>query len=589
MGEVVHLEHERLDDLPLLLGFMRHLGLPALLDRHLGHSPLHQGLSLGWLVCGWLAYILSEGDHRKAHVQEWAGRHSQTLACLVGQALRPTEFTDDRLAIVLRRLSVPAAWHAIEAALWQQTLCVYGPPACPLTGVRLDGTTTYGFHARTPEGLMQTGHSKDHHPELGQLRLMAAAAMPTGQLLATDVHPGDRPDDVGYLPLIRRVRQLLGHAGLLYSGDCKMAALATRTHLVVQGDFYLMPLPRREEAKQEREAWLDWALEEAKAWELVFDGEQFVGAGCELTRWLQGSAPEKGDPECCWCERVLLVHSRAQHYQEQQLLLERLAKAEAALASLTPPRGPGRRLCRDEATLQAKIAAVEERYDVAGLLKVSWEREEQVTERQVGPGRPTAGRARRREVQVRYRVTAVVREAAALAARCARLGWRVYGTNQAAADLPLAAAALHYRGGWCLERDFHLLIDRPLGIRPLYVRREEQIRGLTHLLTLGVRLLTLLETQVRPRTPETGEAWAGLFVGQPQRLTERPTAVSLLRALARAEITLTRVELGGQVHWHLTPLPGWLGRLLACLGLPLTLYHTLAPYSPRPPPQIREP
>jgi len=38
---------------------------------------------------------------------------------------------------------------------------------------------------------------------------------------------------------------------------------------------------------------------------------------------------------------------------------------------------------------------------------------------------------------------------------------------------------LIYNGGWSLERDFHVLKDVPLGIRPLYVREEEQIIGLT--------------------------------------------------------------------------------------------------------------
>lgn len=56
---------------------------------------------------------------------------------------------------------------------------------------------------------------------------------------------------------------------------------------------------------------------------------------------------------------------------------------------------------------------------------------------------------------------------------------------------------VHYRGGWCLERDFHLVKDRPIGIRPLYVRRDDQIIGLTHLLTLALRVSTLIETQVR--------------------------------------------------------------------------------------------
>lgn len=43
--------------------------------------------------------------------------------------------------------------------------------------------------------------------------------------------------------------------------------------------------------------------------------------------------------------------------------------------------------------------------------------------------------------------------------------------------MSLAQAVVHYRSGWCLERDFHLLEDHPLGISPLYVRRDDQIIG----------------------------------------------------------------------------------------------------------------
>jgi len=37
---------------------------------------------------------------------------------------------------------------------------------------------------------MQHGHSKDHRPDLPELKLMAAAAEPTGQLIASDLAPG---------------------------------------------------------------------------------------------------------------------------------------------------------------------------------------------------------------------------------------------------------------------------------------------------------------------------------------------------------------------------------------------------------------
>ena len=48
MAELL-LTHERVDDLPLLIGLMQHLRLPELLDMHLGNHGHHQGLRNGWL------------------------------------------------------------------------------------------------------------------------------------------------------------------------------------------------------------------------------------------------------------------------------------------------------------------------------------------------------------------------------------------------------------------------------------------------------------------------------------------------------------------------------------------------------------
>src|SRR5512144_2330974 len=62
----LELTHQRVDDVPLLLGFLSNLRLPAILDRHLPPHPLHQGLSNGWIITVWIAYILSRADHRKS-------------------------------------------------------------------------------------------------------------------------------------------------------------------------------------------------------------------------------------------------------------------------------------------------------------------------------------------------------------------------------------------------------------------------------------------------------------------------------------------------------------------------------------------
>ena len=127
-----------------------------------------------------------------------------------------------------------------------------------------------------------------------------------------------------------------------------------------------------------------------------------------------------------------------------------------------------------------------------------------------------------------------------------------------------------------MERDFHELKDRPLGISPLYVRRDDQVVGLTHLLTLALRVLTLFEVLAHRDQEEAGEKLKGLYQGQASRTTEAPTAVRVLKAITKAELTLTRVEQGDGCCWHLPPLPELLRRILAYLGLPETVYMRLA-------------
>ena len=62
---------ERMDDIPLLLAQLERMHVGALLDEHFPTHGNWQGLSLGTVSAVWLAFILSEGDHRLNHVQPW--------------------------------------------------------------------------------------------------------------------------------------------------------------------------------------------------------------------------------------------------------------------------------------------------------------------------------------------------------------------------------------------------------------------------------------------------------------------------------------------------------------------------------------
>jgi transposase len=564
----LQLTHERVDDVPLLLGFLIKLRFPPLLDQFLAPHPHHQGLSQGWLITIWIAYILSRADHRKSRVRDWAHDLHHTLEACTGQTIRDVDFTDDRLTLVLARLNNTETWDRIEAELWSATCEVY---ALPVERVRLDSTTSYGFHTIVAGGLMQLGHSKDHRPDLPQFKLMAAAAEPSGQLIAATLHPGNAADDPLYLPMIERVRPLLGRTGLLYTGDCKMAALETRAAIAARGDFYLTSLPMTGATKDQFDTWVEDAVRGTRRAELVAIriGEDTLGTGYEFTR--EQTATLDGI-ERTWTERVQVIRSDSLAETQARALSRRLEKAEAAVRALTPPPGPGRVQFTTGWELERAVAAVLAEHEVMGLLEVTWTREETSRTRYVGRGRGGPDRPRKTEWTIRYQITGVQRNEPTIQERVAWMGWRAQVTNLPAERLSLSDSVAAYRGGWCLERDFHLLKDRPLGISPLYVRRDDQVVGLARLVTLALRVLTLFEILVRHGQEQQGEKLPGLYPGQASRTTDRPTASRVLAAIARTGITVTLVDDGDDRRWHLTPLSKLVRRVLAYLGLAEAVY-----------------
>jgi hypothetical protein len=196
--------------------------------------------------------------------------------------------------------------------------------------------------------------------------------------------------------------------------------------------------------------------------------------------------------------------------------LRRLGEAEAAVRGLTPP-GPGRRRFTAGWELERAVAAVLAEHEVAGLLEVSWERQETARTKYIGRGRGGPNRPKTTEWDIRYQVTTVRRDEEAIGHRVERLGWQVLVRDVPAERLSLEESLWAYRGSWCGERLFHLLKDRPLGIRPFYVRRDDQILGLTHLVTLALRVLMLFEVLVRRGQERSDEKLPGLYPGQAKR------------------------------------------------------------------------
>src|SRR3972149_5524030 len=143
---------ERVDDFVLLIKMMVRLGLPETLDQNIPRHWLQEGLSWGWVATIWLAHILSQGDHRKVTVRDWVRQARLTLEETTGFSIRDTDFTDDRLALVLHVLSKPEYWHAIERDLGQNTVRVY---ELGRERVRVDASTGSGYREESGETLFR--------------------------------------------------------------------------------------------------------------------------------------------------------------------------------------------------------------------------------------------------------------------------------------------------------------------------------------------------------------------------------------------------------------------------------------------------
>ena len=564
---------ERIDDFPLLLAVMQGVGLPEILDRHLKRHGLHEGLSWGWIAVIWLGHILSQGDHRKLPVQAWVREAQETIVRITGLTeLTELDFTDDRLTKLLTRLSQPALWQAIEQEVGANLIRVY---ELPTQRVRLDATTVSGYHADASSALFQFGHSKDE-PTLRQVKVMVAALDPLGMPLVTEVVAGNEADDPLYVPAIARVLAIIQVAGLLFVGDCKMSAVATRAYVQGLGHYYLCPLAQTGHTPAAMAQWITTANAHPEALQALHmtadDGsEQLLAQGCTFERVVQVNTAEASQE---WSERILLVRMERLRQRQMATLDERLAKATAQLLALTPAPGRGKRQIQTEADLVAAGTTILQRHGVDGLLTYTFARQETRHRKYIGRGRGGAERPQQETVTVRYQLTAVAPNAVALAAHAQTLGWRAYVTNAPATELTWEAAVLAYRDEWLIERGFHRLKGASLSLDPLFVKRDDQVVGLTNLLSIAVRLLTLVEFVVRRNLKQSQEQLVGLLTQNPKKGIANPTTERLLQAFRN--VTLTIINLPGQRIRHVTPLTALQVRILQLLGLSPALYAALA-------------
>ena len=298
--------------------------------------------------------------------------------------------------------------------------------------------------------------------------------------------------------------------------------------------------------------------------------EELKAKGYEIQRQQSGVINEK---EIEWTERVLIVNSPAYARRKEKGLEKRIKNAEEKIYALTPERGPGKRQITDESELIAAAEAVLKKHKVEDFLKYEYVKEVERQTKYVGKGRGSVNREKKVTEKIRYVITKVTRDKEKIKEETKKYGWKVYVTDVSKESLSFIDAVKCYRKEYRVERIFNRLKSR-LNISPLFVKRDDQSTGLTHLLTLGVRVLTLIEYIVRRSLQKSNDKLVGLHLENPKKATDIPTSERLLKAFSK--ITLTIIEMADGILRHLTPLSELQINILGRLGLDTATYNDLA-------------
>ena len=554
----VEITSEQINDIPLLLGIMEHMQIRQHIDSQIEPHGNWAGISLGTIVEIWLCYLLSERDHRLVAVREWAEARRQTFNALLGVELRETDLTDDRLAQALSQLGLERVAQAIDQRMVQDWVTFY---ALPTETVRLDSTSVSVYSAiEDGWGLIQRGHSKDHRPDLGQFKVMLSTLDPLGMPLSCAVVEGQRADDPLYVPMYDQTVRTLGRRDVLVVGDSKMAALSTRGHIVAGGSAYLCsycPLGQSTELTD----WMEQALMHQADWQTVTETDPKTGeihTVAVIHEWSRSQAwfDETSQTQHTWTERVLVVRSEQQRQALIRKSQDRFTKLSKTLDALMQPAGRGRKRYRTRTALRAHIDRLLDAAHLTGLVEVH------LTQDPAPDGSP------------RWRVADFALDQTAWAAHIERLGWHIYLTNTTLSQYAAPVLLGCYRHQIFHERSFSRLKTRYLNIRPVFLRDELRLAGLTWLLCLALRVLTLTEFRLRSALLTRQQTLSGLNPAARSQSTLRPTTERVLKVFNT--LTLTVVTLGVTLIRHVPELSDTQRHILALLDLPPDLYSRLA-------------
>jgi len=419
-----------------------------------------------------------------------------------------------------------------------------------------DGPPDDPVRARTPVRLVR-GHSKDHRPDLNQVKGGLAVSADGGVPLLWQAQDGNRADVGTYVEYWLQVKEVVGRSDFLFIGDCKLATQDNLVTIIQQQGRFLAPMPAYAGMQRQLEEWVLTNTVEDLLPRREASGKEVWYRGFRRPYAL-GTPAEQSYP----CEVHIVCNPRLR--AEKQVHLERrLQKTQVFLEGL--PKRLGKRALKSREAIAQALEATLKRYHTEDLLTYRIVATETPRKRYRGRGRPGADASYEEVSEVHWTVEwqwlpDLIDKAILLG------GYFPLITNDP--TLTTARALSIYKEPYHPEQRFRWLKGAGI-LAPVLLKQPHRIEAFFFVVGLVLQLLTLVEREAARQIAASGKPMIGL---KPNRLPDaRPKTEALLHVFRH--VTVTQVILAEHpAEIVMSPLTLLQTRVLRLMGLEESVY-----------------
>jgi transposase len=556
------LESLEVGALPVVGHFLQRLRLHDFFERFLpaADTGCPEKISCSITLTALVAHLLL-ARHPLYAIPDWFAR------CVPEHlGLQPAEilcFNDDRLGRALERLFA-ADCASLLTSLVLHTIRAF---AIDLAQFHNDSTTVTfsgNFASQAPADqadrppLITHGYNKDHRPDLKQLLYDVTVSADGAVPVHFKTYDGNTSDDETHIDTWLSLLELVGHADFLYVADSKLCSHANLGFIAGKHGRFLTVLPRT----WKETTWMEQYVQQHQVpWlEVRRDRRRSEGEADNVYEGFEYPQPTSDGYRLLWYRSSV---KQGEDAKTRERCLERFRNWYESWRSSSKATRFG---SEAEALRQGEKLLREKRLTVWARMRVN--QRQQITRKQVGPGRPGPNTAYQTTEEIWYELSFEQdQEAIAADARCDGLFCLI--SNDAALSLKDALAKYKYQP--FLEKRFEQL-KTVFEVMPMWLKKPERITGLLFIHYVVLLVQALLEREVRQKMAQQQIATLPLY--PEQRPTSKPTTELVLAAFEGLRRHRLCSSEGDILHTFHDPLSPVARQLLLLLGV------SSSPYGP---------